>query len=288
VAEYYPLDFGGLGSYDKFLSQNLPQLAESIAEKARQISKSRSLTETASFKTIIMDPTFVALWVHETIGHALEADRVLGGQGDPQNAPWTSTSLGKRVAGDFFNVVDNPEIETPAWLKYDSEGVRSTNKRLISAGMIQECIHNRETAEAFHVQPNGGARSPSYRFPPMPRMSNTYVESGDWNVEEIIEDTESGILVVGGMTPIIDSRACDWKISAKESYLIAKGEITEMVRDTIVSEATPDFLISVDAIGRNRQIVVTPDCSKGSPIQTLPVGNGGPAIRGKAYVKGVA
>jgi TldD protein len=288
VTEYYPYDFGGLGSYDEFLNQSLPQLAERVAEKACQISKSRSLIGPGSFKTVIMDPTFAALWVHETIGHPLEADRVLGGRGDPQNAPWTCAALGNRVASDSFSVVDNPNIETPAWLKYDSEGVQSKNKRLISRGVVQSCIHNRETAEAFQVEPNGGARSPSYRFTPMPRMSNTYVESGNWSLEEIIEDTRDGVFVVGGMTPTIDSRAYEWKISAKESYLISNGEITEMIRDAIISEVTPDFLISIDAIGKNPQITVTPDCGKGSPIQTLPVGNGGPAMRGKAYLKGVA
>jgi TldD protein len=288
TAEYYPYDFGGLGSHDEFLNQSLPQLVGKIAEKACEISKSRSLPSSASFKTVIMDPTFVALWVHETIGHPLEADRVLGGRGDPQNAPWTCTAFGNRVAFDSFSVVDNPSIETPAWMKYDSEGVESRNKHLISSGVVQSCIHNRETAQAFQVEPNGGARSPSYRFVPMPRMSNTCIEPGDWSVEEIIEDTRDGILVVGGMTPIIDSRAIDWKISAKEAYAIAKGQITGMFRDVVVSEATPDFLISLDALGKNSGITVTPDCSKGSPLQTLPVGNGGPAVRGKAYLKGVA
>jgi TldD protein len=235
-----------------------------------------------------MDPNFVALWVHETIGHPLEADRVLGGRGDPQNGPWTSTAFGTRVASDSFSVLDNPSIETPAWLKYDSEGVESKSKRLISKGVIQSCIHNRETAEAFQVEPNGGARSPSYRFNPMPRMSNTYVESGNWSTEEIIEETREGIFVVGGMTPTVDSRAMEWKISAKEAYVITKGEMTEVLRDVVVSEVTPDFLISIDAVGKDPHITVTPDCSKGSPLQTLPVGNGGPVIRGKAYLKGVA
>lgn len=288
IAEYYPYDFGGLGSYEDFLNRSLPQLSGKIAEKACQISKSRSLTKTATFKTVIMDPNFVALWVHETIGHPLEADRVLGGRGDPQNGPWTSAAFGTRVAADSFNVLDNPSIETPAWLKYDSEGVESKNKRLINKGVIQSCIHNRETAEAFQVEPNGGARSPSYRFTPMPRMSNTYVESGNWSTQEIIEDTRDGIFVVGGMTPTVDSRAMEWKISAKEAYIITKGEMTEVLRDIVVSEVTPDFLISIDAIGKDPRITVTPDCSKGSPLQTLPVGNGGPAIRGKAYLKGVA
>jgi TldD protein len=288
VLEYYPYDFGGLGRYDEFLNQNLPQLAERIAERACQISKSRSLPRTGSFKTVIMDPTFTALWVHETIGHPLEADRVLGGQGDPQSAPWTCDSIGNRVANDLFSVVDDPSMKTPAWCKYDSEGVEAKQKHLISNGVIRGCIHNRETAGAFEVEPNGGARSPSYHFTPMPRMSNTYVESGSWTFEEIIADTKDGIYVVGGMTPIVDAKACEWKISAKEAYIVAKGEITEALRDITVSEATPDFLISLDATGKEPQIVVTPDCGKGSPIQTLPVGNGGPAIRGKAFLRGVA
>lgn len=286
VTEYYPYDFGGLGDYRTFLNHELPILTERIAKKACQLTKSRTLHETRGKQTVVMDPHFTALWVHETIGHPLEADRVLGGRGDPQNAPWTYGALEKKVAAEFLSVVDDPSVKTPAWYKYDSEGVEARRKPLISNGSVKGCIHNRETAAVFRVEPNGGARSPSYRFTPMPRMSNTYIESGNWDLDEIIEDAKKGIYVVAGMTPLIDSRANEWRISAKESYVVAKGEIGEMVRDVIVSGSTRDFLASVDALGKDLQISVTPDCGKGSPIQVLPVGNGGPSVRGKAYIGG--
>jgi len=287
ISEYYPHDFGGLGDYRTFLNQDLPAISERIAAKTCQLVRSRTLNQIPSFETVIMDPEFVALWVHETIGHPLEADRVLGGRGDPQNAPWTCNALGNKVADECFSVVDDPSIKNPACFDFDSEGVRGRRKPLITKGVMKNCIHNRETAAAFHVEPNGGARSPSYRFTPMPRMSNTYVEPGDWTLEETIEDTKEGIYVVGSIAPSVDGRAYGWKISAKESYIVAKGEIGEMLRGVIVSEVTPDFLISIDALTKDLRITVTPDCGKGSPIQMLPVGNGGPTIRGKAYVAGV-
>jgi len=286
VSEYYPHDFGGLGYYEKFLDDDLPVLAERIARKACQLTRSRTLQKTATFQTVVMDPHFAALWVHETLGHPLEADRLLGGRGDPQNAPWTYKVFGNKVASEFFSLLDDPSVETPAWHRYDDEGVEARKKPLITNGVIKGCIHNRETAAAFRVEPNGGARSPSYHFTPMPRMSNTYIKPGDWALDEIIEDTREGIYVVGGMTPLVDSRAYEWRISAKEAYIVAKGEVKEMLRDIILSGVTPDFLISLDAIGEDLQIAITPDCGKGSPIQMLPVGNGGPTIRGKAYVGG--
>jgi TldD protein len=286
--EYYPYDFGGLGDYHEFVAKRLPSIVERIATKARNLTRSRSPDQSMVFKTVVADPKFTALLIHETLGHPLEADRVLGGKGDPLNAPWTCNVLGTKVSGEFFNLVDDPGMETPAWHKYDSEGTEAKKKNLVSNGVLKDLIHSRETARAFQVEPNGGARSPSYHFTPMPRMSNTYLEPGDWNFEEIIEDTKDGIYVVGGMTPIVDSRANDWKLSSKEAYIISKGEIGEMLRGVIVSEATPDFLISIDALGNDLQMSVIPDCAKGSPIQTLPVGNGGPTIRSKAYVSGVA
>ena len=287
TTEYYPYDFGGLGDYYDFLHGRLPSLVGEIASKARTLCKSKSLSQSPILKTVVVDPGFLALWVHEILGHPLEADRVLGGRGDPANAPWTYGALGNKVANDALNLVDDPAIETPAWYRYDNEGVEAKRKVLIKNGVLKGLIHNRETAKAFQVEPNGGARSPSYRFPPMPRMSNTYIDSGEWNPEEIIEDTKDGIYVVGSMTPLVDGRAHQWKLSSKEAYVISKGKVGEMVRDTVVSESTPDFLISMDAIGKDLQMVVTPDCAKGSPIQTLPVGNGGPTIRSKAYISGV-
>jgi TldD protein len=286
ITEYYPYDFGRLGDYKTFLQNELPILFKRIAKSACQLTKSRTIHETKKMQTVIMDPQFTALWVHETIGHPLEADRVLGGKGDPQNAPWTFAALGKKVTTESLSVVDDPSVKTPAWCAYDSEGVEARRKSLIFNGTVKGCIHNRETAAAFQIEPNGGARSPSYRFIPMPRMSNTYIESGDWNLDEIIEDTKEGVYVIGGLTPLVDSRAYEWKISAKESFIVDKGETKEMLRNVIVSGTTPDFLTSIDALGRDLQISVTPDCGKGSPIQLLPVGNGGPSIRGKAYVAG--
>jgi TldD protein len=286
VVQYYPYDFGGLGQYEKFLGEDLPTLAEKIAKKACQLSKSRAMPDTASSQEVVLDPNFVALWVHETLGHPLEADRVLGGRGDPQNAPWTYKAFGGKVAPEFFSLLDDPSVETPAWRRYDDEGVEAKKKSLIINGVMKDCIHNRETAAAFRVEPNGGARSSSYHFTPMPRMSNTYIEPRDWTFDEIIEDTKQGIYLAGGMTPLVDTRAHDWRISAKEAYIIEKGGIKEMLRDVVVSGATPDFLASIDAIGKDLQIAVTPDCGKGSPIQMLPVGNGGPTIRGRARVAG--
>lgn len=149
--EYYPYDFGGLGDYHEYLDTCLPPLVEEIAMKARLLSKSRSLTQSADFKTILMDPGFTALWVHEAIGHPLEADRVLGGKGDPQNAPWTYKELGKKVAGVLLNVVDDPSLGTPAHYKYDSEGIEGKRKVLVGKGVLKGCIHSRETARAFQA-----------------------------------------------------------------------------------------------------------------------------------------
>jgi TldD protein len=287
ITEYYPYDFGGLGDYHEFLYEKLPNLVEEIATKARSLCKSKSVSQSPIFKTVVTDPKFVALLVHEILGHPFEADRVLGGIGDPANAPWTRGSFGKKVTTETLTLVDDPTIETPAWYRYDNEGVEAKRKVLVNNGVLENLIHNRETAKAFQVEPNGGARSPSYRFPPMPRMSNTYIDSSDWSPEEVIEETKDGIYVVGGMTPIVDGRAYQWKLSSKEAYTISKGELGEMIRDVVVSDVTPDFLISIDAIGKDLTMTVTPDCTKGSPIQTLPVGNGGPTIRSKAYISGV-
>jgi TldD protein len=285
--EYYPYDFGGLGDYKEFLHVRLPFLVERIATKARNLCRSRSLGQSPEFKTVVTDPEFAALWVHESLGHPLEADRVLGGKGDPLNAPWTYGALGNKVANESLNLVDDPTIESPAWYNYDGEGIEAKRKVLIRDGVLKNLIHNRETARSFHVEPNGGARSPSYHFTPMPRMSNTYLEPGDWSPEEIIEDTRDGIYAVGGMTPLVDGRAYQWKLSSKETYIISKGEMGEMVRDVVISDVTPDFLISIDALGKDSLMTVIPDCAKGSPIQTLPVVNGGLTIRSKAYVSGV-
>jgi len=197
--------------------------------------------------------------------------------------------LGQKVGSDLLNVSDDPRIEgSLGYYKYDDEGVPAEEKILIKNGVLTSHMHSRETAAIFGVKPNAGMRASSYRFVPLIRMSNTFIKPGDSSFEEMLEDTERGVYVVGNKIPSIDNRRYNWQISAQWAFLIEKGELTKLLRDVTVTGVAPEFFNSIDAVGKDFQIRPVSNCGKGDPMQGLYMGNGGPHIRGLATIQGEA
>jgi TldD protein len=117
-------------------------------------------------------------------------------------------------------------------------------------------------------------------------MSNTFIEPGEHSLEELL-DIEAGAYLKGAKIPSIDSRRYNFQISAKEAFLIQRGELMGPFRDASIIGVTPEFFISIDAVGRDFEMRPIPNCGKGDPMQTLHVGNGGPHLRSVALVAGV-
>jgi TldD protein len=117
-------------------------------------------------------------------------------------------------------------------------------------------------------------------------MSNTYILGGDWTEEEILEETKSGVLVQHYVAPSIDDRRYRWAVTPQQAYLVKNGEVTESYRGAVVMGVAPEFFKSIDAVGRDVDILPIAGCGKGDPEQLVCVGNGGPTIRGSANVVG--
>jgi TldD protein len=148
-------------------------------------------------------------------------------------------------------------------------------------------MHSRETAAIFNVEPNAGMRAITYEYVPLIRMSNTFFGEGDWEKQELIEDTKHGYLISCMRTPSIDDKRYNWTISAKEAYEIRNGELTTHLRDAALTSIAPKFFKSINAATKKIEIVPLPGCGKGDPMQGLYVGNGGPYLRGTATLLGV-
>ena len=276
---------GGTGGIERITEHNVIEISENVAKKAYALLKAP--TPPAEKLPIIMDQDYVALLTHEIMGHPSEADRVLGREAAWAGVAWWKGMLGKRIGSELLNVSDDPRIEGGlGHYRYDDEGVPAEEKVLIKNGILTNHMHSRETAAIFGVKPNAGMRASSYRFVPLIRMSNTFIKPGDWTFEEMLEDVERGVYVVGNKIPSIDMRRYNWQISAQWAFLIEKGELTKLLRDVTVAGRAPDFFKSIDAVGKDFQIRPVPSCGKGDPMQGLNVGNGGPHIRGVATVQG--
>jgi TldD protein len=222
--------------------------------------------------TVVLDPILAGVFVHEAFGHLSEADHVYE---NPQLRE--IMTIGKKFGSDKLNIVDGAAVPgLRGSYKYDDEGVPAQKTYLISEGILTGRLHSRETAAKMKEKLSGNARSISYRYPPIVRMTNTYIEPGNVSFQNMIGDIKEGIYVknwYGGTTSMEM-----FTFSAGEAYMIRNGKIAETLRPVVLTGNVFSTLMNIDAIGNDLDMNEGGGCGKGGQ-SPLPVSNGSPHIR---------
>ncbi len=222
--------------------------------------------------TVVLDPILAGVFVHEAFGHLSESDFVYENERMRQ-----IMTLGKEFGGKNLNVVDSA-----AWpglrgsYAYDDEGTPAHKTYLIREGKLVGRLHSRETAAKMGEPATGNARAVSYRFPPIVRMTNTYIEPGKTTFNDMISDIKEGIYAknwYGGTTSMEM-----FTFSAGEAYMIRNGKIAEALRPVMLTGNVFTTLANIDAIGDDLDMNQGGGCGKGGQMP-LPVANGSPHIR---------
>lgn len=282
---------GGTGGHE-ILGRNgdLTEVCQIVGKKALDLANAKPAPTIRNIP-IVFDPAYMSLLVHEIVGHPSEADRVLGWE-----AAWAGSTWWKGLSADegnptqigskYVTVYNDPTIPSNfAYMLYDDEGTPCKRTTLVKEGILTERMHSRETAFIMGVEPNGAMRANTYEYHPIIRQINVYWGTGDWKAEEIIEDTKSGVYLMGANIPSIDDQRYNWAISSQEGYLIENGELTDHLYSCTATATTPTFLQSIDALADDQQLFWS-GCGKGDPLQGGTVSNGGPTMRGVATLKG--
>ena len=166
---------------------------------------------------------------------------------------------------------------------YDDEGTPATTTQLIQDGALVGRLHSRETAGKLGEVPTGNARCLNYHFPPLVRMTNTWIERGDTAVEDLLSDVKEGVYArnwLGGMT-----NGEMFTFTAGEAWMIRNGKLEEPVRDVTLSGNVFTTLADIEAIGDDFYWDESGGCGKGGQ-NGLPVGCGGPSLRLRNVVVG--
>jgi TldD protein len=256
---------------------------EGSAEKARNASeKAVRLLDAASAPsgvfTVMMDPMLTGVFIHEALGHAVEADHVI------QKESILEGRLGERIASETVGIYDDPTLEGSfGFYFYDSEGTKARKKAILKDGALKEYLHSRETASELGMAPTGNARAQSFSHSPVVRMSNTYLAPKDFAFDEMLEDIKYGIYLRGSKGGEVDTARGVFQFNAEEGVLIENGELTVPIRDVSLSGETLEILKNIDAVGRDFGTHIG-FCGKAS--QVVPVGDGGPHARTTATVGG--
>ncbi|MDI3475816.1 MAG: TldD protein [Thermococcaceae archaeon] len=275
--QQYWKSFGGTLGWEMVEDVDLPHWTSTVVEKAKELLRASS-PPSGEFP-VIADPELAGLFIHEALGHAVEADLVKNGDSI------LAGKLGQKIAVDGLTVVDDPTLpgKFGSYI-YDDEGIKAKRVEIIRDGVLVNYLNDRETAQYFGLEPNGHGRAQSYAHQPLVRMGNTYVEAGDWSFEEMLEEVKYGLYMIGDKGGQVDTANGTFTFGAREGYIIENGELREMVRDVALSGKILDVLKSIRAIGKDVRIEYPGYCGKG---QSVPVDDGGPHILTKALVGGL-
>ena len=262
------LSLGSLGDFSAI--QNFHPQVGQMAQQAVELLSAPQVK--GGEYTVILDPVLAGVFVHEAFGHLSEADFVYENEQLRQ-----LMTLGKEFGSPELNIIDSAAIpRLRGSYKYDDEGVPATKTYLIKEGKLVGRLHSMETAAKMNEAPTGNARATNYRYPPIVRMTNTYIEPGSTSFNDMIGDIKEGVYAknwYGGTTSMEM-----FTFSAGEAYMIRQGKIAELLRPVVLTGNVFTTLQSIDAIGNDLEMNQGGGCGKGAQMP-LPVSNGSPHIR---------
>ncbi len=274
------LNIGGTGGYELFGKEDV---SEQIADESKRLhevlEKGINLPrqELRSIRNVVISPEICGIAVHESVGHANEADRIFGREAAQAGTSYLSESnLGSRVASECVTILDDPSVKgSYGFLGYDDEGVKAKAKKIVESGMQNELLLNREFAAALGRSSNGSSRSDSYSNEPLIRMSNTYLLPGRCSLDELMQEAGKGVYLRSYTEWNIDDTRSFARYQGNEAYLISKGGQEKPVKNYLLEARTSDFWNAVRLVANDLSLYMG-SCGKGEPLQGMPVTMGGP------------
>jgi TldD protein len=261
---------------------DLPANGGRIAEEAVQLLTAKPCP--AGVATVVLDGSQVALQIHESCGHAIELDRVLGTEAAFAGTSFLTTDkLGNfRYGSDVVNLTADATITGGlGTFGYDDEGVPAQSTPIVRNGQFLGYMTSRETAPIFNQQSNGTCRADGWNRIPLIRMTNVSIEPGEWTFDDLIADTDDGIYMATNRSWSIDDKRLNFQFGTEMAYEIKKGKLGDLVKNATYTGITPQFWGSCDAVGNRDEWVVwgTPNCGKGQPEQVAHTGHGAAVAR---------
>lgn len=260
--------------YNESLKNKLSEFINNNESMRQDLIKKISYKEGLSGTyDIIIDPDLSDLLAHEAIGHATESDLVYNGFSVLKN------KLGVSLASNFVNLLDDPTPRNGHFgsFYYDDEGFPAECKYLIKEGKLNDYIMSCKYASLLNRHNNGGARCESYSVLPIPRMSNTSFESGELNINEMISDTKSGVLLSRGSGGQVDPNSGVFQFGVREGQIIKNGELKDEYLNLTFGGNILDSLKNI--VGISKEIENNQPGFCGKDDQSVPVGGFGPYLK---------
>jgi TldD protein len=263
---------GGRGDPVSYVTDDLWQDAAREAYRQSLVSLDAKPAP-AGEADVLLGPGWPGILLHEAIGHGLEGDF---------NRKGTSAFaglMGQRIAAKGITVVDDGTIPNRRGsVTIDDEGTPSNCTTLIEDGVLVGFMQDRLNARLIGVKPTGNGRRQSYAHAPMPRMTNTYMLSGDKHPDEILKSIKKGLFAKSFGGGQVDITSGKFVFSCTEAYLIEDGKITAPVKGATLIGSGADALTRISMVGND--MALDPGIGTcGKQGQGVPVGVGQPSLR---------
>jgi TldD protein len=289
----YPNSFRGhitAAGWEHIQRLALLEEAERVGAEAVELLSAKDCP--AEVTTLVIDSGQMELQIHESIGHPIELDRVLGMEeayaGTSFLSPEHRGSL--RYGSALMNITADATL--PGGLGtfgYDDEGVPAQRVPVVVEGVFQDFMSSRETAAVIDATSNGTMRADGWQNLPLIRMTNVSIEPGEGTLGDIIGDTKDGIFMATNQSWSIDDKRVNFQFGCEIARRIKDGRLTELYRNPNYTGITTEFWGSMDALAGREDWVLwgTPNCGKGQPGQVARTGHGASPARFRGVQVGV-
>ena len=230
---------------------------------------------------LVIAPDQMMLQIHESVGHPLEIDRILGDERNYAGGSFVNTSdFGNLVYGSpLMNITFDPTVPGEfASYGFDDTGEVAKREYLIKEGLLHRGLGSLQSQERAGVPGVACARACSWNRPTIDRMANLNLESGNASFDEIIAPIEHGVYMESNRSWSIDDRRYKFQFGCEYAKLIENGKLTKTLRNPNYRATTPEFWGSLIKVGNSStwQMYGTSMCGKGEPNQAIRVGHGSP------------
>jgi TldD protein len=267
---------GGVIGFELFEECSIEELSLKASSRAVRMLSARKAP--GGRMPVVISSKAGGTMIHEAIGHGLESDL------SRQGLSVFAGKIGSRVASDLVTVIDDSTLPGKRGsFRFDDEGTPSQRTVLVEKGILRSYLYDRLSAMKDGTASTGNGRRESYKYRPIPRMTNTFIDRGESNADGIVGSVERGLLVekMGGGQ--VNTVTGDFVFEVQEGYLIEKGCKGELVRGATLMGNGPDVLKSIDMVGDDLGFSIG-TCGKDS--QGVPVSDAMPTVRVPEMVVG--
>lgn len=260
---------GGFYGFEFFTDERIDNFIQKTVRRLSGLLGAREAP--MGIKCVVLSSEAGGTMIHEAIGHGLEADLAMEGMSCYKGM------IGERIASGLISVVDDKTIPNMrGTYAFDDEGVPSERTVLVEAGILKSYLFDRFHAMKYDARPTGNGRRESYRFRPIPRMSNTLILPGKDRPEDIISSVDDGVYVVKMGGGQVDTVRGDFVFEISEGYLIERGKIGDMVKNATMMGNGMAVLKEIDMVGDDIGFGIG-TCGKDG--QGVPVSDAQPTLR---------